>query len=477
MALLHLSQGKFEEAADCVLQLRQQLDSKSKVSLSTVALVDAFVCQWAYRNKSFEQTVGEDFRRLQPIHAHLIPGISPEMTLSIANAFSRRLRQRALHDNNNEPFEHSLPAPDGMIRIGYVSSNFGNNIIVQGVIGQHNREKFHVVCFALSPPDDGSQCKIVQVKAGIVDLSKLSILEAASKINEHNCHVLIDLDGHVQGALPELFTLRPTPLQISMNWGGTTGSASGIDYILGDKFTISEDHRPFFSEKIIYMPHLVPIPDIVEGLDPDTSLLRKKYNISADSFVYACFSKPYQIDPELFQAWMDILHKAPNSMLVLIQHSTIMEENLRKEASKYPQVANDQVVFLDLVPTHEAHLARCCIVDVFLDTQCSDVATSCDALHSAAPLITIAGNHSSGSLLTSLGVSEFIVDSLGDYKQLAIALSEDEDKFIDISHLLEDARESSELFDCKSWVGSFEYAVEAALERHRQGLKPDHIFL
>ena len=80
-----------------------------------------------------------------------------------------------------------------------------------------------------------------------------------------------------------------------------------------------------------------------------------------------------------------------------------------------------------------------------------------------------------GSLLAFLGVDEFAVSNLVEYEELALSLSQDEGKIIDIIHLLDEARDTLALFDCEIWVRAFETVIESVVERHRQGLEPDHI--
>jgi len=479
LALLNLSQNQVEKASNTCLHLKQKLDPNSKES--TLAIIDAFVCQWANREQNFERISSVNLcdAAIQPFCAQIIPQITPEMARSISDKVSRRFHQRALYKKGNSPYKHILSEHGGTVRIGYVSSTFGNhtnNSLFRGICDFRNRQKFQVVCFALTASDGSAEWKHVQESVDLlVDLSRVNCVDAADTINGHDIHILVDLDGYCQGACPEIFTLRPAPIQITMNCG-TMGSGSGIDYIIGDEFTIPEHHRSHFSEKIIYVPNI--LCNGVADLDADSSRMRKQYCISDDAFVYASFSQPYKIDPELFAVWMEILVRQPNSLLVLLRFSAAMEENLRKEAIKH-QVANDQIVFLNLVPRQE-HQARCCMVDVFLDTRvCSGIATGCDALQSGAPLITIAGdrmcNRIGASMLRSLGIEELIASNLTEYKELAISLGEDEEKFLDIIHLLDDARNSSTLFDCQLWVNAFEAALESSIELNRQGLDPKHI--
>ena len=71
--------------------------------------------------------------------------------------------------------------------------------------------------------------------------------------------------------------------------------------------------------------------------------------------------------------------------------------------------------------------------------------------------------------------TELIATDLMEYKKLAISLSEDEDRFMDILRLLDDSRDESNLFNCQLWVDCFEAAIKTSVPNHRLDLKPDHI--
>ncbi len=71
-------------------------------------------------------------------------------------------------------------------------------------------------------------------------------------------------------------------------------------------------------------------------------------------------------------------------------------------------------------------------------------------------------------------MQQLVASNLIEYKNLAITLSEDEDRYMDIIRLLDNSRDESELFDCQLWVNSFEAAIESTVHRYRQGLKPEH---
>ena len=121
--------------------------------------------------------------------------------------------------------------PHERVRIGYVSSDFGNHPLshlMQSVFGMHDKSRFEVFCFALSP-NDGSQwrAKVEREVEHVEDLTALSFADCARTINSRGIHILINLNGYTKGARNEIFALRPAPIQVSyMGFCGTMGARS-----------------------------------------------------------------------------------------------------------------------------------------------------------------------------------------------------------------------------------------------------------
>ncbi len=70
-------------------------------------------------------------------------------------------------------------ATNGRLRIGYVSSDFGNHPtshLMQSVPGFHDRSRVEIFCYSLSP-DDGTtfRAKIARESEHFVDLSQVNI--------------------------------------------------------------------------------------------------------------------------------------------------------------------------------------------------------------------------------------------------------------------------------------------------------------
>ncbi len=68
-------------------------------------------------------------------------------------------------------------APDNRLRVGYVSSDFGNHPtshLMQSIPGFHDRSRVEIFCYSLSP-DDGTtfRAKIARESEHFVDLSQV----------------------------------------------------------------------------------------------------------------------------------------------------------------------------------------------------------------------------------------------------------------------------------------------------------------
>jgi len=87
------------------------------------------------------------------------------------------------------------------------------------------------------------------------DLSRLSHEDAASVIYADNLHILIDLNGWIDGARPKVLAARPAPIQVGyLVFIGSSG-AKFIDYTVTDR-TASPPHLQYlYTDKLILMPH------------------------------------------------------------------------------------------------------------------------------------------------------------------------------------------------------------------------------
>jgi protein O-GlcNAc transferase len=117
------------------------------------------VCEWAERPALFARLEGEVRRDLaagrlpavQPFHAMAYP-FSADLALAISRAYAEQAALAAAR-LGLPPLPHPAPLPLGpgrRLRVGYVSSDFGNHPLshlMGSVFGLHDRRRVEVFCY------------------------------------------------------------------------------------------------------------------------------------------------------------------------------------------------------------------------------------------------------------------------------------------------------------------------------------------
>jgi len=402
---------------------------------------------------------------VQPFHSLVYPLDAREMR-ELARCYAARavLTARAV----GQPAFAMPPLARGQrLRVGYVSSDFGNHPLshlMQSVFGMHDKSRFEVFCFALSPNDGSTwRGKIEAEVEHVEDLTALNFADCARLIHSRGIHVLINLNGYTKGARNELFALRPAPVQVSyMGFCGTMG-AECMDYFIVDKTVAPPQLAHHYTETLAYMPHSYFVNDHKQSsrfvLDPSTAPARSAYRLPETGVVFANFNQLYKIDPVTFEAWARILKRVPGSVLWLLRFPPAGELNVRR-AARALGLTDDRIVFTDVAPKDE-HISRGRLADIFLDTpMCNAHTTACDILWSGVPIVTVPGEKMAcrvaASLLCAAGLRECIASSLAEYEEKAVTLALDGPRRAAMRSRLEASRDSLPAFDTVRWTRNLE---------------------
>jgi predicted O-linked N-acetylglucosamine transferase (SPINDLY family) len=102
-------------------------------------------------------------------------------------------------------------------------------------------------------------------------------------------------------------------------------------------------------------------------------------------------------------------------------------------------------------------------VDIALDTvPYSGGTTSCDALWMGVPVVTVPGarpsSRSAASILTTVGLGEWIASTPGDYVRLAVESAHDEARLVELRKSLRGRLRQSPLMDEERFVRDVENA-------------------
>jgi predicted O-linked N-acetylglucosamine transferase (SPINDLY family) len=261
-----------------------------------------------------------------------------------------------------------------------------------------------------------------------------------------------------------------------LGFPGTLG-ASYIDYIIADRHVIPETQKPFYSEKVVYLPNCYQANDSKRRIAAKIPN-RLECGLPKSGFVFCCFNNGYKILPNVFDRWMQILSQVDGSVLWLLSDNQETKSNIQHEASAR-NIDPQRLIFAKLIPQAE-HLARHAVADLFLDTvPCNAHTTASDALWAGVPLLTCMAETFSGrvaaSLLHAIGLSELVTTTLEDYERLAVDLALHPEKLAGLKDKLGRNRLTAPLFSTELFTRHLEAAYVAMFDRYRAGANPDHI--
>jgi protein O-GlcNAc transferase len=373
------------------------------------------------------------------------------------------------------------PSDGRKIRLAYLSSDLREHAtshLMAGLFEAHDRTKFDVIALSTAP-DDRSEIRkrLEQSFTDFIDVSGLTDDQAAARLARSAIDILVDLNGFTRAARTGILRHRPAPIQVNYLGYPGTMAVSFVDYIIADQTVVPGDDKPFYREKVVWLPHSYQANDRKREITNRT-LSRQDHGLPESAFVFCCFNNSYKISPAIFDCWMAILMQSPGSVLWLLQDTETAVKNLRREASQRG-VDPDRLIFAERARPAD-HLARHRLADLFLDTlPCNAHTTASDALWAGLPVLTRIGQTFAGrvaaSLLNAVGLPELITHSRQAYETLALELVNDRERLSSIRDRLEKNRLTKPLFDTELFARHIEAAYEAMFRRHQAGLPPDDI--
>jgi predicted O-linked N-acetylglucosamine transferase (SPINDLY family) len=239
---------------------------------------------------------------------------------------------------------------------------------------------------------------------------------------------------------------------------GTT-AMPWLDFVVVDRYVMPPELTPYFAEKPLYVDGSF-IPLTTQPAQPRT-MTRQECGLPEDAFVMASFGNVYKINETLFTTWLELLREKPGSVLWLIDDNTQTTQNLRAYAAQ-AGVDASRIIFSPRTG-YDDYRAKLRLIDVFLDTfpyNCGSTAN--DVIEAGIPMVTCSGktlvSRMGGSILSALGQSHLIANSLPEYKQLVLAVARGDATALHTPASKERIHEI-----CKSTVQSFEEGLSTLL--------------
>ena len=76
---------------------------------------------------------------------------------------------------------------------------------------------------------------------------------------------------------------------------------------------------------------------------------KEDFGLPNHGFIFASFNQSYKIEKKIFESWMKILEKTPESVLWLLSKHPVMEANLKREA-KQRNISPKRLIFTKKLP-------------------------------------------------------------------------------------------------------------------------------
>ncbi|PZW48135.1 putative O-linked N-acetylglucosamine transferase (SPINDLY family) [Humitalea rosea] len=400
----------------------------------------------------------------------------PLLQLGLAHDYARSLANEHADLGRHDRRDARIDLRGRRLRLGYVSSDLRDHAIgslMAEVFELHDRGKVEVFAYDCGPHSDSAmQHRIRTATEHWVNIRRLDDDAAAARISADGIDILIDVNGHTRDARTAIFARRPAPIQV--NWLGFPGTLGTPyhHYIIADDWIIPPEHEIYFSEAVVRLPCYQP-NDRKRAIGAMPT--RRDAGLPEDAFVFCCFNGSQKISRFTMARWLDILRRAPGSVLWLLDSGEDMRRNLKRLATEQG-IAAERIIFAPKRANSD-HLARYRLADLFLDSAPYGAhTTASDALWLGVPVLTLSGRSFAarvcGSLVRAAGLPDLVCDAPEAFIARAVALAKDRDGISQLRQRLSDNRESCDLFNMERLVDALETRLAAMVERHEAGATP-----
>ena len=348
------------------------------------------------------------------------------------------------------------------IRIGYVSPDFMHhsvNNFFEPLLTNHNRQKFEIFGYANVQVPDAVTLRIQSKFDHWRDIKGMRAEDAADLIHADNIDILIDMAGHTGDNSLSVFALKPAPVQVTwLGYPATTGLRQ-IDYRITDVYAdpvgMTEQYNV---EKLYRLPEIFACYTPRE-MSPDVTATAP---FETNGYItFGCFNNFSKVSSDVLSLWLKILNQIPQARLMLeIAGLDDFREDLERRLSAlgFPM---DRVILETRKPENQFNLYN--KIDIALDPfPCNGGTTSMDTMWMGVPLITLAGNNFVSrmgvTILTNVGLRDFIADSPDEYVQKAVELASDGELLRATRNNLREKAAASPLMDQKRFASNMEAA-------------------
>jgi len=430
MLLASLNDGKM---TDAMLLMAQSIKESPLNDGEYLQAFSAFlsVCDWNNALPMLNMCVDSILSDRVP--AALLPGFLMDIlglnNISCDTMFALTQKAGALSTQNTRPLpvKKAQSRVNNKIKLAYLSTDFRTHPVgyfIYSILAAHNNSRFEVFCYSASTMQDSVTALIQKESDHFLNVSNLNDEEIAQRIHKDGIHILVDLGGYTESSKLRTMAYRPAPVSIEyLGYANSTGYKT-IDFRITDPFVDVPDGTKY-TETLLTLPKSF----ICFGMRPSCPRLEQA-PVSKNSFItFGSFNHSRKLNPQVIEAWSNILNRVSNSRLVLKGNwkGGTISNNILKTFNTH-DINDNRVIFLSHTKTYDDHVACYNEIDIALDTfPYTGTTTTCEALWMGVPVITLVGkSHQSRvsySILKNIGFEETICNSIDEYIEKAVQMA------------------------------------------------------
>jgi predicted O-linked N-acetylglucosamine transferase (SPINDLY family) len=352
--------------------------------------------------------------------------------------------------------------PERRLRIGYLSADFRYHVVtlfMQPVLERRDRSAFEVYCYSTADSADEYTRRLAAQADVWRECAGASAAQIAERVNADRIDILVDLAGHSGSPQLRVFAQRPAPVQATwLGYLATTG-LSRMHYRITDPIAdppgLTERHH---SEVLVRLPHSQWCyrPFIQADAAPTPPCERNGF------ITFGSFNQAAKISPGTRRLWAELLARLPGARLLVAGIPPgRAQDDLRRDLAQ-AGVTGERLSIRPYVSVQD-YFRLFDAVDIALDTlPYSGGTTTCDALWMGVPVITLAGarstSRSAASLLTTVGLPEWIASSAQDYVGKTLAFAAERHRLARLRASLRQRMRASPLMDEAAFARDLEAA-------------------
>ena len=412
-------------------------------------------------------------------HSNLIVCMNYDEHYSQQEIFAEGRRWEAAHAaaGTTREVSHSHDRdPERRLRIGYVSPDFRSHSVshfLDPLVAGHDRRQFEVFCYAQVDNPDIQTRRFRGLADAWCSTVGMTAQAVAERVRADRIDILVDLAGHTANNLLLAFAERPAPVQTAwLGYPNTTG-LSAMDYRLTDD--IADPEGPgdaLYSERLTRLPNgFLCFAPAVEA--PAVAIPPALAN---GLVTFGSFNNLSKVTAATVAAWARILRGAPESRLLLKNRALASEEARQRYRTLFADEGVDgaRLEFHAWIDPRSGHLAAYGRIDIGLDPfPYNGTTTTCEALWMGVPVVSLSGDrHASrvgASILTRVGLTELIADTVDGYVTAAVALAKAPERFVELRRELRATMAASPLCDAAGFTHDVEAAYREMWRRWCQG--------